>query len=103
MCIKTFLHASNHNIDDINIPIMQQGTSSAKIDFNNKIYSIVIKDDVWIGSKCILLSGTYLEKGFLQTFSLTNQKFPKSKKILSERVGYIQIKLINTDSFVILL
>ena len=59
----TFLHASNHNIDDINIPIMQQGTSSAKIDFNNKIYSIVIKDDVWIGSKCILLSGTYLEKG----------------------------------------
>ena len=60
---ETFLHASNHNIDDVNIPIMQQGTSSAKIDFNNKIYSIVIKDDVWIGSKCILLSGTYLEKG----------------------------------------
>ena len=53
----------NLNIDDINIPIMQQGTSCAKIDFNNKIYSIVIKDDVWIGSKCILLSGTYLEKG----------------------------------------
>ena len=59
----TFVHASNHNIDNVNIPIMEQGTSCSKINFNNKNYSIVIKDDVWIGSKCILLTGTYLETG----------------------------------------
>ena len=59
----TFVHATNHNIDNINIPIMKQGVSSAKIEFNNKIYSIVIEDDVWMGSKCILLSGTHLKKG----------------------------------------
>ena len=59
----TFVHASNHNIDNINIPIMKQGTSCSKINFNNKNYSIIIKDDVWIGSKCILLTGTYLETG----------------------------------------
>jgi len=59
----TFVHATNHNIDNINIPIMKQGVSSAKIEFNNKIYSIVIEDDVWMGSKCIILSGTHLKKG----------------------------------------
>ena len=59
----TFIHASNHNIDNKNIPIMKQGTSCSKINFNNKNYSIVIKDEVWIGSKCILLTGTYLETG----------------------------------------
>jgi acetyltransferase-like isoleucine patch superfamily enzyme len=59
----TFVHAANHNIDNINIPIMKQGVSSAKIEFNNKIYSIVIEDDVWMGSKCIILSGTHLKKG----------------------------------------
>ena len=59
----TFVHASNHNIDNINIPIMKQGTSCSKINFNNKNYSIVIEDDVWIGSNSILLTGTYLETG----------------------------------------
>ena len=59
----TFVHASKRNIDNVNIPIMEQGTSCSKINFNNKNYSIVIKDDVWIGSKCILLTGTYLETG----------------------------------------
>ena len=59
----TFVHATNHKTDNIDIPIMQQGVSSAKINFNDRLYSIVIEDDVWMGSKCVLLSGTHLKKG----------------------------------------
>ena len=59
----TFVHATNHKTDNVEIPIMQQGVSSAKIDFKNRYYSIVIEDNVWIGSNTIILSGTHLKTG----------------------------------------
>ena len=60
---STFIHASNHNIDDLDKPIMDQGTSCASINYKDKVYSVVIEDGVWIGSKSVLLSGTHLKKG----------------------------------------
>ena len=59
----SYVHGSNHIFDDPKKPIMSQGTQSARIDYNNDIYSIVIGDDVWIGSNSVILTGTYLSKG----------------------------------------
>ena len=59
----TYFHGSNHKFDNPNKPIMEQGTESASLDYKNKTYSIVICDDVWIGSNVVILSGTYLSNG----------------------------------------
>lgn len=60
---STFIHGSNHNFDDLDKPILEQGTSENVINYNKKKYSIVIEDGVWIGSNVVILSGTHLKKG----------------------------------------
>tara|TARA_Y100001970_G_C14195345_1_gene837738 strand:+ start:191 stop:754 length:564 start_codon:yes stop_codon:yes gene_type:complete len=59
----TYFHGSNHKFDNPNLPIMKQGTEASSLDYKNKTYSIVLCDDVWIGSNVVILSGTFLSKG----------------------------------------
>ena len=59
----TFLRSANHVLSDTSIPIQMQKHSYSEIEFNNKVYSIVIEDDVWIGANVILLSGTHIGEG----------------------------------------
>lgn len=56
----TFLRSANHAIDDISIPILEQGHTSKKIDFRGKIYSIIIEDNVWVGANSIILTGAHI-------------------------------------------
>ena len=42
---------------------MEQKVKVPKIEFNNSYYSVVIEDDVWIGSGSIILPGTKIHKG----------------------------------------
>ena len=58
-----FIRTSNHKMSDISVPISEQGHQSTKINFKKDEYSIVIEDDVWIGAKCIILSGAHIGKG----------------------------------------
>ena len=51
------LHASNHSSNKIDIPIRMQGIESNDILYNNKYYSIIIEDDVIIGSNVVIVSG----------------------------------------------
>lgn len=44
----------NHNFGDINIPIRQQGCTRERI---------VIENDVWIGSNCVILAGLTIHHG----------------------------------------
>jgi galactoside O-acetyltransferase len=48
------VRTANHNFSDISKPINLQGHSFA---------DIVINDDVWVGSNCVILSGVEIGKG----------------------------------------
>lgn len=49
------LISANHNYDCVDLPIMQQGLSTK---------GIVIEDDVWIGTRCVILDGVRVGKGY---------------------------------------
>ena len=57
------LHASNHVFDNVNIPTRLQGVRSKDISYKNNYYSIIIEDDVLIGSNVVILSGTKIGNG----------------------------------------
>tara|TARA_B110000977_G_C11059763_1_gene485491 strand:- start:1000 stop:1548 length:549 start_codon:yes stop_codon:yes gene_type:complete len=59
----TYFRSGNHKFDSTDIPIQHQGHYSSEIQFNNEKYSVVIEDDVWIGARAIILSGTHIGKG----------------------------------------
>ncbi len=59
----TFLRSANHNYQDMERLIMDQGHTWKRVKFNGKEYGIVIEDDVWIGAHSIVLSGTHIGKG----------------------------------------
>ncbi|MDP9048692.1 MAG: acyltransferase, partial [Bacteroidota bacterium] len=59
----TYLRSANHRFDRFDVPIQQQGHSAAQLHYNNKDYSIIIEDDVWIGARAIILSGAKIGKG----------------------------------------
>lgn len=50
------LAASNHEYGDSTIPIREQGLKPSK-------GGIVIDDDVWIASNCLILDGSHIGKG----------------------------------------
>ncbi len=60
---NSYLVTANHSIDDISMPITNQGYDYKTINYNNKEYNIVIEDDVWIAANCVILPGTHLGKG----------------------------------------
>jgi len=68
----TYLDASNNKIDDVNNLIMNEHSSN----FGDKNYSIILDDNVWIGSNSIIMAGTYLGKGcVVSAGSVINGKF----------------------------
>ena len=58
-----YIRTANHNIDNIDIPWMEQGHTSKSISYQNDLFSIVIEEDVWIGAHSIILSGSQIGKG----------------------------------------
>lgn len=49
------IYTANHEISDINTPMIMQGDTPKK--------GVIIKDDVWIGARSILLPGVTVHKG----------------------------------------
>ncbi|PPR54568.1 MAG: 2,3,4,5-tetrahydropyridine-2,6-dicarboxylate N-acetyltransferase [Alphaproteobacteria bacterium MarineAlpha5_Bin6] len=73
----SFLHASNHVYDDIDKPIRFQGIRSNDISYQNQYYSIIIEDDVLIGSNAVILTGTKIGKGsIVSPGSVLSGEFP---------------------------
>ena len=58
-----YLRTANHSFKDLTQPILFQGHSFKTIDFQNKKYSIVVEDDVWIAANAVILSGAHIGKG----------------------------------------
>jgi len=63
--MRSFIRTANHGFSDINKGIEEQEYTYKSIDFNNRIYSIVIEDDAWIAPHSILLSGAHIGKGVI--------------------------------------
>lgn len=60
-----YIRSANHTFLDKDIPILEQGYDYKTIHYQSEEFSIVIEDDVWIGSNCVLLTGTHLKKGVI--------------------------------------
>lgn len=52
---EIIIYTSNHKIDDINIPMIQQGETPKEM--------VEIEDDVWIGARAIILPGIKIGRG----------------------------------------
>jgi len=54
------IHSGNHRISDLEMPMNAQGYDCREVLYVGQKYSVVIEDDVWIGSSCVLISGTHI-------------------------------------------
>lgn len=52
---ECYIYTRNHNFNDKSIPMIEQGFSENK--------SVIIEDDVWIGSRVTILPGVRIKKG----------------------------------------
>lgn len=59
----TYVRSANHKFSNLNLPILNQGHYAKSIQYNNRIYSIVIEDNVWVGAHSVILSGAHISTG----------------------------------------
>jgi len=74
----TYFRSANHKFDSTQKFIQHQGHECAEISYNAEKYSIIIEDDVWIGARVVLISGTHIRKGsVILSGSIVNKVIPK--------------------------
>jgi galactoside O-acetyltransferase len=78
---NSVLRAANHRFDDPNIPIRKQG---------HKYGEIIIEDDVWIASNCVITANTKIGKGSVIAAGSVVTKDVESYSV----VGGVPAKLI---------
>lgn len=77
IAMNVFIRSGNHKFDREDIPIQKQGHDCKVLNFNNREYSIIIEDDVWIGAHCVLVSGAHIAKGtVVAAGSIVTKSFP---------------------------
>jgi len=59
----SYLRSANHSFNRIDISIQKQGHTAAELNYRNRLYSIIIDDNVWVGARAIILSGAWIGKG----------------------------------------
>lgn len=73
----TYIRSSNHRFDRTDISIMQQGHAAIEIFYQDRNYSVIIEDDVWIGANTIILSGAKIGEGsVVAAGSVISKEFP---------------------------
>ena len=55
MARECIINPSNHKVNDVSRPMNQQGFEAVK--------PVIIEDDVWIGSRAIILPGVHIYRG----------------------------------------
>ena len=58
-----YIRGGNHDYSFSELPFQQRGHCAKKIQFDGKMYSIVIEDNVWIGRGATILSGAHIGQG----------------------------------------
>ena len=88
---NVLIHSANHSFEKIDIPIMKQKIISPLIKYNNSDYSVIIEDDVWIGSQSVILPGTFLKKGcVVSSGSIVSGEFPEYSVIMGNPARVIK-------------
>ncbi len=91
-----YLRTANHNIEDINIPWMDQGHISKIIEYDSLQFSIVIEDDVWIGAHSIILSGSHIGRGVvISAGSVVSSTIPAFSIVAGNPARVIKSRLKN--------
>ena len=89
-----YLRTSNHKIDNVNIPILQQGHDFKSLSYKDSNYSIIIEDDVWIGAHSIILSGSYIGQGsVISAGSVVSSKIPPYSIVVGNPARVIKSRL----------
>lgn len=89
-----YIRTANHKIEDINIPILQQGHDFKSLSYNDSHYSIIIEDDVWIGAHSIILSGSHLCQGvIISAGSVVSSKIPPFSIVAGNPARVIKSRL----------
>jgi len=90
---NVLIHSANHSFEDIDIPIMQQKIVTPKINYKNKIYSVIIENNVWIGSQSVILPGTFLGSGcVISSGSIVSGNFPENSVIMGNPARVIKTR-----------
>ena len=64
----TIIHSGNHNYENPNVPILNQGF---------RFGTITVEEDVWIAARCTILSGVTIGKGsVIAAGSVVNKNVP---------------------------
>ena len=88
---NVLIHSANHSFGNINIPIMKQEILSPKLSYNNRYYSIIIEDNVWIGSQSVILPGTFIKSGcVVSSGSIVSGEFPEYSIIMGNPARVIK-------------
>ncbi len=89
-----YIRTANHKIENIDIPILQQGHDFKSLSYNDSNYSIIIEDDVWIGSHSIILSGSYIGQGsVISAGSVVSSKIPPYSIVAGNPARVIKSRL----------
>jgi len=89
-----YFRTSNHKIDNVNIPILQQGHDFKILSFEGSNYSIIIEDDVWIGAHSIILSGSHVGQGsVISAGSVVSSRIPPYSIVAGNPARVIKSRL----------
>ena len=73
---------------------MKQPIISPKINYNNSIYSVVIEDNVWIGSQSVILPGSFIGEGtVVSSGSIVSGNFPKNSVLMGNPARVIKSRI----------
>lgn len=60
---RVYFRAANHKYELLHVPINQQGHESPQFPYKEGFYSIVVEDNVWIGTNVTILPGVKIGEG----------------------------------------
>lgn len=78
-----YVRSANHKMDKLDVPMMFQGHECSIIEYDEREFSVVIEDDVWVGARAIILSGAHIGKGsVISAGAVVSGKIPPNSIVL---------------------
>jgi len=60
---NVYIRTANHNYNNKNLDVRDQGYQEKKISYKGNIYSVVFEGNNWVGANVIILPGTHVKQG----------------------------------------
>lgn len=93
-----FIRGENHDYSFSELPFQKRGHCAKKINYNGRIYSIVIEDNVWLGRGATILSGAHIGKGSVIGAGAVVKKYiPKYSIVIGNPAKIVSNIILNTE------